>query len=225
MTVGYALAFSGWLYIYMAVQARRRHGELLREMREAKLHTLTAQLNPHFLFNSLNSIRALIVERPSQAASMVTSLADLLRYSLASDRQRTVRLADELAIVDEYIALEQTRFEERLRIERAVDPATLEAHVPTMLVQTLVENAVKHGIAASPGGGRVRLHTTIDGRTLRIVVTNTGTFEPPTDRNGYGLRNASERLRLIYGVAASLSVQPSGDDTIATVSIPVEAVR
>jgi LytS/YehU family sensor histidine kinase len=223
MAVGYGAAVAGWLYIYLAVQARRRHGEALVAVREAQLQALTAQLNPHFLFNCLNSIRALIVERPADAAAMVTGLADLLRYSLSADRRRTVTLAEELAIVDEYVNLERMRFEDRLRTDRTVDPAALTARVPPMLVQTLIENAVKHGIASSTTGGTVHLRVKIENRTLEIEVTNTGAFKTPVNAEGRGLRNAADRLRLIYGAAASLTVRGTSEHAIASLSIPLEA--
>jgi len=222
MTVGYSTALSGWIYIYFAVHASRRHHEMRAAMHEAQLQALTAQLNPHFLFNCLNSIRALIMERPAQAASMVTGLADLLRYSLAADRRQTVPLAEELAVVDDYISLERMRFEDRLRTEWTVAPAALTARLPPMLVQTLVENAVKHGIADSKAGGSVSLRATVEGERLEIEVTNTGAFKAPTDGNGRGLRNAAERLRLIYGVSASLNVRASGGGTVASLSLPLE---
>ncbi len=222
MTLGYAWAFAGWLFIYFSVQSRRRHHEARAEAREAQLQALTAQLNPHFLFNCLNSIRALIVENPSRAASMVTGLADLLRYSLSSDRQHTVTLAQELDIVDEYINLERVRFEERLRTEQAIDPAALTARVPPMLVQTLVENAVKHGIGDSPAGGFVHIRAGLSGQRVEIAVTNSGAFKPAIGGGGRGLRNATERLRLIYGHAASLTIDGSADRTIVSFSLPLE---
>ena len=115
MVFGYSLGFGMWSAIYFGVQARRRQGEILTASRDAQLQALKAQLNPHFLFNSLNSLRSLIPEDPHRAATMVTGFSDLLRYSLASDRHHTVTLAQELAIVDEYINLERMRFDERLR--------------------------------------------------------------------------------------------------------------
>src|SRR5262245_15860684 len=178
MFVTFLWAFAGWLLIYFAVHARRqrdaRELELALDARNAQLDLLRAQINPHFLFNCLNSLRALIPGDPQRAASMVTSLSDLLRYSLQSDRTRTVSLAEELAIVDEYVALERVRFEARLRFERVLDPASLEVRVPPMLVQTLVENAVKHGIADLPEGGIVRVRADVATRRMTISVSNTG---------------------------------------------------
>ena len=164
---GFTWAFAGWLVIYFSVHGRRRREALQLELavvsRDAQLRSLRAQINPHFLFNSLNSLRHLILADPQRAVTMVTGLADLLRYSLASDRSDMVPLGDELAIVDEYLGLEQVRLEERLRVERAIEPAALPARVPPMLVQSLVDNAIKHGIATLPQGGLVRLSARIDG--------------------------------------------------------------
>jgi hypothetical protein len=222
MFVAYAWAFAGWLFIYGAVHALRRRDELEHIARDAQLSALRAQLNPHFLFNSLNSVRSLITEDPGRAASMLTGLSDILRYSLASDRRGTVPLADEMGVIDEYVSLERMRFEERLHVERAIDPAALAARVPPMLVQSLVENAVKHGISELPRGGFVRLEAHVRDGRVEIVVTNSGRFKPPEGHGGYGLRNARERLRLLYGEFASLVVREDGDRTTASLSLPLE---
>lgn len=222
MFLGWDIAFGLWLWIYEAVHARRRRGELELIARDAQLRSLRAQVNPHFLFNSLNSVRSLISEDPQRAASMITGLSDVLRYSLASDRQDTVPLAEEIHIIDEYIGVERVRFEARLQFEHAIEPAALAARVPPMLVQTLVENAVKHGIAELPQGGRVRLEARVREDHVEIVVTNSGRFKPPEDDSGYGLHNARERLRLLYGERASLAVRDDGDTTTATLSLPLE---
>ncbi len=158
---GFAMAFAGWLTIYFAVQSRRKRDALQLELdvvaREAQLRSLRAQLNPHFLFNCLNSLRHLIVTQPARAEIMVTGLAELLRYSLASDRTDAVGLSDELRIVDEYLDIERVRLEDRLTVTRQVAREALRARVPPMLIQTLVNNAIKHGIAELPQGGVVRI--------------------------------------------------------------------
>ncbi len=226
MFVTFLWAFSGWLMIYFALHARRqrdaRELELTLDARNAQLDMLRAQVNPHFLFNCLNSVRALIAENPERAASMVTSLSDLLRYSLQSDRTHTVSLADELTIVDEYVSLERVRFEDRLRFERTLDPGALAARVPPMLVQTLVENAVKHGVAALPHGGVVRVRAAIDGHSMTISVSNSGTMRHEYDEGGHGLRNTVARLRLLYDHRASFSLTDASGETVATVTLPLE---
>jgi sensor histidine kinase YesM len=223
---GFALALAGWLTIYFAVHSRRRREAQQLELRviarDAQLEALRAQLNPHFLFNCLNSLRHLIGAHPERAETMVTGLAELLRYSLASDRTEKVTLADELRIVDEYLALEQVRFEERLKIERVVDPAALTARIPPMLIQTLVDNAIKHGIAELPAGGLLHMAVRVaDGRT-EILIANTGRLGPPARDAGRGLANAKARLRLIYGDAASLTLGEAGGTVQARLVLPAE---
>jgi LytS/YehU family sensor histidine kinase len=220
--VAYTCAFSGWIWIYDLVHERRRRDELEHVAREAQLRALRAQLNPHFMFNCLNSLRNAIVEHPSRAVAMVTGLADILRYSLASDQRDTVTLAEELNIVDEYLDLERARFEDRLRVERSVEPLALAVQVPPMLVQTLVENAVKHGVSPSKTGGEVRLEARVRGSRAEVVVTSSGAFRPPSDGSGHGLHNATERLGLLYGALASLSVAERNGMTVASLSVPVE---
>jgi LytS/YehU family sensor histidine kinase len=220
--LAYWMAFGGWLFAYERAHAHRSRQQLEIVAREAQLRALRAQLNPHFLFNSLNSVRSLITENPQRAATMVTGLADILRYSLASDRHDTVPLADEMAIVDEYVGLERERLEDRLRVEQAVEPSALQARVPPMLVQTLMENAVKHGIAPLPGGGVVRLTARVTDGRVEIVVTNPGRLQSAAGDAGSGLRNARERLRLLYGELASLTLRDDGGQTTAAVSLPLE---
>jgi two-component system, LytTR family, sensor kinase len=221
MTVNFAIAFGTYCAIYFGVLGRWRHEEMLRAAREAQLHMLKAQLNPHFLFNCLNSVRALIVEDPARAASMVTGLSDLLRYSLASDRHDTVTLAEELVAVDDYIRLERMRFDERLHTTRDIAPEALTARVPPMIVQTLVENAVKHGISNFTAGGTIALRASISGPFVEITVTNPGAFQPSDNGHGHGLLNARERLRLLYGSPALLTVESRGTDTVASVRVPL----
>jgi len=227
MLLAYWWAFGCWIWFYELAHQRRRRNELELIARDAQLRALRGQLNPHFLFNSLNSLRSLIAENPDRAASMVTGLSEILRFSLSADRKNTVLLAEELSVIDEYIAVERARFEDRLRVEKAIDPRALSVPVPPMIVQTLVENAVKHGVATLPRGGVVRLEAGLQDRTLRVVVTNTGRFEPSSDERGFGLHNAAERLRLMYHGLASLAIDgrttDSGEQhTVATLMLPVE---
>ena len=224
--VAFTWAVGVWIVAYRSVLVRRRRERIQLELtvlaREAQLNALRAQLNPHFLFNCLNSLRALIVQDPARAVSMVTALSDLLRYALAVDQRQLVPLSEELAIVNQYLDLEKIRFEERLTIEHAVDASALTVGVPPMLLQTLVDNAVKHGIAALPGGGVVRITARVDAMHLDVEVANTGTSEV-TSPDGFGLRSAIERLRLLYDDRASLTLTSRGTATVATLRLPVEA--
>lgn len=229
MVLAYDMAFGAWMAFYSTVQVHRQREEFERVAREAQLRALRAQLNPHFLFNSLNSVRSLITENPQRAASMVTGLSEILRYSLTSDRKDTVPLAEELDVIDEYIGVERVRFEDRLRINRSIDPRALDTQVPPMILQTLVENAVKHGISTLPAGGVVGLNAQLIDGQLEVVVSNTGKFKPSGDNGGFGLQNASERLRLLYGDRASLTITEALRDevesTVAMLIVPVESGR
>ena len=192
---------------------------------EAELRALQAQVHPHFLFNSLNTVRTLVVEAPARAEQAVTDLADLLRYALAAGRRETVPLGDELDAVEAYLALETLRFERRLRASVDADAGVLGVRVPPFVVQTLVENGVKHGVARRPEGGALRVRAVAVGDTVRVTVESSGRYEPE-DRpegtsGGVGLSNAAERLaRLCPG--ATLTVRQSGADTVtAEVVLPV----
>ena len=225
MAAGFAMALTGWLTIYFAVQTRRRRDALQLELavvsRDAQLQSLRAQLNPHFLFNCLNSLRHLIVTQPARAEVMVTGLAELLRYSLASDRTDSVALSDELRIVDEYLALESVRLDDRLTVERAVAPEALHARIPPMLIQTLADNAIKHGIAELPDGGIVRIEAHAANGRVEILVANTGHLKAPAANGGRGLGNTRERLRLIYGEAATFSLQEIRGTVEARLALPM----
>jgi sensor histidine kinase YesM len=233
MFFAFVFAMGGWLVIYFQVLARRRQETLERQAlelslvaRDAQLRALRSQVNPHFLFNSLNSLRGLIAEDPARAAAMVTGFAGLMRYSLDSDRRDTVTLAEEMEAVDDYLGLERVRFEERLLVERAIAPEVLAARIPPMMVQTLVENAIKHGIANIKEGGVVRLDAQVADGRLRVRVSNTGTLAGPSNGTGVGLTNARERLRLLYGAEASLTVNGHDARTVvATLIIPMAELR
>ena len=209
---------------------RRRTAELdaLRAQvlaRETRLRTLQQQLNPHFLFNCLNSLRGMIDEDRNRARQMVTRLAELLRSSLRQDESNSIPLDEELATVDAYLELESVRFEERLRIRRDIDPAARSALVPPMLVQGLVENALKHGISSLPSGGDLTLRIARAGDLLLIDVLNPGTLSSQSG-NGIGLANARERLRLLYGPRAELTLTEDQPGSVhAGVVLPFESME
>jgi sensor histidine kinase YesM len=207
-----ALLVGLWLAIYLGVQGarRRRAAELdaLRTkvlIREASLRSLQQQLNPHFLFNCLNSLRGMIDEDSKRAQAMVTRLAELLRSSLRQDQQGLISVGEELTTVNAYLELESVRFEERLRIKQEIDPQALLALVPPMLLQGLVENAIKHGISQLISGGELEVRIRRNAEQLQVDVCNTGNLRG-NNGAGIGLANARERLRLLYGVRADLSL-------------------
>jgi sensor histidine kinase YesM len=227
-----ALLVAFWLSVYFIVHAvrSRRNAELnaLRAQvlaRETRLRALQQQLNPHFLFNCLNSLRGMIDEDRDRARHMVTRLAELLRSSLRQDESNAISLDEELATVEAYLELESVRFEERLRIRREISPEARSALVPPMLVQGLVENALKHGIARLPAGGELTLRIARSGDLLLIDVLNPGSLGPQSS-NGIGLANARERLRLLYGSRAELSLceEPPGS-VHAAVALPFQTVE
>ncbi|MGH9432008.1 MAG: sensor histidine kinase [Terriglobia bacterium] len=228
MVIGYASAFACWLIIYFNVHARRRRRaleiqtlQLQVSARDAQLRGLEAQLNPHFLFNCLNSLRGLIAEDPGRAQDMVTRLAELLRYSLRSHGMGTVALSEEMEAVKDYLDLEHIRFEDRLRVACQIEPQALSARIPPMLVETLVENAIKHGVAQLPEGGELRMSGGVRQGRLQIEVANSGRLRPADGNAGYGLRNSRERLRLLHGDQASLTLAQHGPDTVvASLSLP-----
>lgn len=223
----------GWNVIYFSVHYFRQYRSAeLEQLRlsvvakDAQFRALVSQLNPHFIFNCLNSIRARIGEDPEDAQAMITELSSILRYSLESGGRKTVLLADELEAVSAYLKLEAMRFEERLRIHIDATPAALSAAMPPMLLQTLVENGVKHGIASLPRGGEIRIDAKLNDGALHLQVTNSGQIAPTNNSTHLGLENARERLRLLYGAKASLSVRNNGSQSVvAEVSLPSAAAQ
>lgn len=222
---GTTLATGSWTALYVRLTEKRRVHErevaLQLSLREAELRALQRQVNPHFLFNCLNSIRGLVVENPPRAQEMVTHLANMLRYNLQRDVRETVPFASEMRVVNDYLALEGVRFDERLRVRLDVDPSVNDVEIPTMLLPTLVENAVTHGVAASPSGGEITIRAVRDEAVVRIDVVNPGHLPEPRAES-VGLANIRERLSLLYGDRASLTVSNGEPGRIlATVTIPL----
>lgn len=191
-------------------------------VKELELKTIKSHINPHFIFNALNSIRALVDENPERARTAITELSNILRSSMQTEKMETVPLEKELAIVKDYLALEKIRFEERLKIELDVDEDTLEEPVPIMMLQTLVENAIKHGISKRLEGGVVLVQSHFKGDLHELVVTNTGRLGGISREEGFGLMSTQSRLSILYGPRASFEIKDSGRDTVeAKISIPV----
>jgi LytS/YehU family sensor histidine kinase len=212
-----------WTGVYSQIvrSQRRRDREVQSQLavRDAELRALEAQINPHFLFNCLNSIRALVLEDPPRAQDMLTRFANILRHNLQRDHTHTASLGSEVEVASDYLALEGVRFEERLRVRLEIDDAAANFQVPTMLLQTLVENAVKHGIAAELSGGVVTIRASLDDGSLLLQVENTGHLsETRPGGKPVGLANARERLRLLYGDRASLQLK-NGTPAMVTASV------
>ena len=215
-----------WTIFYVALSAPRRYRErevrLELALRDAELRALEAQINPHFLFNCLNSIRALVLENPPLAQDMLTRLANILRYNLHRDLMHTIPLSAELEAVRDYLALEKVRFEERLRVRVRDRARGRRVPVPPMLLQTLVENALKHGIARLPEGGEIVIRAAVEANALHLQVENTGQMTgAKTEGEQLGLANTRERLRILYGGRALLELENgNGGRVIAKVAIP-----
>jgi LytS/YehU family sensor histidine kinase len=217
-----------WVAIYLAVamQRRRYQAELSQArlgaaLQSAELRLLKSQLNPHFLFNALNGVRALITEEPARARDAVTQLARMLRHTLASGDQDLVSLQVEMELVDDYLALESMRLAERLRVERDIAEAARGARIPAMLLQTLVENAIKHGIAELKEGGTLRIEARLAADELVLEVGNPApATRADATTGGLGLKNARERLRLLFGPRASLQLELSGGQARAIARLP-----
>jgi two-component system LytT family sensor kinase len=206
-----------WCSLYFSIKQWQKSNEekerLLRaesEVQEARLLALRYQLNPHFLFNSLNAVSMLILDEKGPAARrMLAQIGDLLRTSLASEVTAEVALSQELAFTEGYLAIEQTRFGERLRIDITVPVETRDALVPNMLLQPLVENAVRYGVAPLVEGGWIGIKSSLQADRLRIVIGNSGRRgegKHKNNGNGIGLGNTEERLKTLYGTDFEFSL-------------------
>jgi signal transduction histidine kinase len=190
------------LRFYRQLKEKEQSEERLRAMAtEAELKALKAQINPHFFFNALNTIAALIHTDPALAETSIERLAQMFRYILAGSEHGLVPLEEELAFVDDYLGIERTRFGERLQIAREIDPRALPVYVPSLILQPVVENAVKHGHGDD---GRIDINIRVEsiGEDIRITVADRGSGMPDDYRigsTGHGLRNVDERLRKMYG--------------------------
>ncbi|GAB4296156.1 MAG: histidine kinase [Ignavibacteriaceae bacterium] len=219
-----------WSLIYFSVHFIQNYRKAEIEsliweaaVKDFELKTLKSQLNPHFMFNALNSIRALIEENPVLAKTAVTRLSNILRYSLKIERTETVALKDELQTVSDYLELESIRFEERLKFNIHPDPGSLHIEIPPMMIQTLVENGIKHGISKRPEGGEITVSTSIVNSDLLIRISNSGRLVEQDIKNsqGFGLNNTRHRLNLLYGEEAKFNIFNSNDDKVITeIQIP-----
>ena len=205
-------------YAWLEMQASRKAEVLARE---AQLRALKAQVNPHFLFNSLNSISALTAVDAEQAREMCIRLADFLRVSLRLGERTNVPFREELDLTQMYLNVEKVRFGERLRIRVDVAKACLGAEVPPLIIQPLVENAVKHGVAMMAEGGEITMEGRLKNGQLWFRIGNPFDPESPsTGRNGLGLRNIRERLASRYGNGARMEILARQDWYEVTVTIP-----
>ena len=223
-----------WCSLYFSVKqwqsAAKERQRLLRaetEVREARLSALRHQLNPHFLFNSLNAVSTLVLEGNAPAATrMLAQIGELLRSSLDSEATPETALSQELTFTEQYLAIEQTRLGGRLRVETNISSDTLDALVPNMLLQPLVENAVRHGVSPLVEGGTIRIQSKLNNGRLQLILQNSGRpgigpAQPGKPANGIGISNTAERLQTLYGSDQKFTLEwPDTGGCRVTVEIP-----
>ena len=216
-----------FFYVLLALEASKEaEARVLQASmlaREAELRALKAQVNPHFLFNSLNSISALTSSDPSKAREMCILLGDFLRRTLGLGEKQAIPLEEEMSLIRAFLAVEKIRFGARIRMEENIEKGALDVQVPPLLLQPLVENAVVHGIANLVEGGSIRLQAQCANGDLAIVVENS--FDPdapPRRRNGVGLANVRQRLEARFGKRASFAANAVEDSFRVTITLPIE---
>jgi len=217
----YAFIFFLWCVLYFIYNYFERYNTSLKleaSVREIELNNLKSQLNPHFIFNALNSIRALVDENPAKSKQAINQLSNILRNSISTGKRGLTKFDDELKIVKDYLGLEMIRFEERLHIEFDIDPDSRDFLVPPLMIQTLVENGIKHGISKLTAGGTIQMKTSVFNDRLTIQVRNSGQYLNGSNRSagGLGLENTKQRLRLIYGNKASFRIMSENDTFVLT---------
>lgn len=222
----YMIIFFFWTVFYFTYYYIERYNLSLKyeaSVIEIELKNLKSQLNPHFIFNALNSIRALVDENPAKSKQAINQLSNILRSTLASDKKGLTKFDDELKIVKDYLGLESIRFEERLKTEFDIHPASTQFLVPPLMIQTLVENGIKHGISKLTAGGIVQVKTYVENGRLVIQIRNSGHYIASQKKNkgGLGLKNTVQRLKLLYGDQASFRILNENDNFVLTeITIP-----
>jgi len=193
---------------------------------EFQINRLRSQLNPHFIFNAMNSIRALIDEDPTKAKKAITQLSNVLRNSLLMDEKKLIPMEDEINIVKDYLEIEKARYEERLNVNWEIHKHNESRMIPPLMLQTLVENAIKHGISKLPKGGDLNINLSCVQDGYKIEVSNSGTLGEPDRSNngtGYGLSSTRKRLELIYDDQAEFDLFQEHDMVKAKVFIPKDS--
>jgi two-component system, LytTR family, sensor kinase len=221
--ITYTVFFFIWSVLHFMYDYFERYNKSLQleaSVKEIELSNLKSQLNPHFIFNALNSIRALVDENPTKAKQAINQLSSILRSSLVSQKRGLTSFDEELKLVRDYLGLESIRFEERLKTEFDLDPESKDFMVPQLMIQTLVENGIKHGISKLTEGGLVQIKTKVEGDHLKIHIRNSGKFvingHKKESGGGLGLENTKQRLKLIYGDEASFRILTEKDNFVLT---------
>jgi len=211
-------------YREKAKNAEIKLQKIENERLQAQISALTAQMNPHLLFNALNTVASLIPTNPQKAEEMILKLSELYRGVLESSRKHTHPLGDELRICEAYLSVEQARFGDRLRSQIKVDPALQDIEIPALVLQPLVENAIRHGLSSRIKGGEVHLGAQLEGQKLKIMVEDNGVGfgnSPLSSGSGTALKNCKERMSLHFGQAGSIVIgERAGGGTVVTLELP-----
>lgn len=210
-----------WHYIEFTNTEEIKKVRLETMIKELELKTIKSQINPHFIFNALNSIRALVDEDPQRARQAITELSNILRSSIQVDKVEITSLEKELDIVKDYLALEYIRFADRLKVVYEVAPNTLSHQIPPMMLQTLVENAIKHGLSKQPGDCTIKIISNVENDKLVLIVQNTGLLQQ-AEKDGFGLQSTRERLNILYRGQAIFEIyQCEPNKVTAKLVIPI----
>lgn len=224
ITLLWSLIYMAYHYFRIAQLSRVERYKSEAAIRDAQLNTLKGQINPHFMFNSLNNIRALMLEDVTRSREMLTKLSDLLRYSMTISEKKEVPLKDELEVVHDFLELCKVQYEERLKYSIEANDALSMVRIPPMIIQILAENSVKHGIANRLEGGHVGVVVAEKDEYLSIQVSNSGTWNQNPKKgesHGIGLPNIRKRLKIMYGDKANMHLREENESVIAEIKIPL----
>lgn len=217
----WVLAYYLYHYAQREINATKESARLAMIAKDAQLNQLAAQLNPHFFFNSLNNIKALVLEEPYKARRAIDLLSDLLRTSLYRRESALISVQEEMALMKDYLELEKMRFEKRLQTAIEVEEQLLRALILPLSIQTLVENAIKHGITQRKAGGTIHIKIEQNEGFIKITIQNPGKLKAENS-NGLGIKNLTERLQLQFNGRASFELKEQADETVlATLITPL----
>jgi len=217
--------FLFWSLLYLTITSIRDRRKLADQLKDQQLASLMNQINPHFLFNSLNTIRGMIYEDEDKAAELITQLSTLFRYNLSTDTKAYTSLGKELRVCQHYLAIEDIRLGERLRIKMNISSDSENAKIPTMGLLTIVENAIKHGIAHLKDGGTLTLNSKIENNRLIIDIINPYQSDLVKSGTKVGLKNLTQRIELIFGKQGKLSQETNNDTFHVNMSLPYEPIE
>lgn len=212
-----------FIYAYKIYQSKqdelKQKLDIEKNLKEANLNTLKGQINPHFIFNSLNNIRGLVQENPAKSKEMITRISELLRSSLLSGKTNFVKLEQELETVENFLEISKIQYENRLHFHLDISSETKNIQIPPMIVQMLVENAVKHGISILKDGGEINIKTFLNNNNFHMIVKNTGSISQHESSTKIGLKNIEERLKLLYNDKASFKLSEENNEVTAEIII------